>query len=325
MEKIKIALLGLGTVGSGVHAILEEKQNLLQQRFHNKNDREVSIKIAKILIRDPAKYHNVDPSLLTTDYQEILDDDSIRVVVEAIGGEKPAVDYMIRAMERKKHVVSANKLAISKFGEPLVKASKKNNMEFLYEAAVAGTIPILRTIKDSLVANEITKMSGIINGTTNFILSKMTHEQSSYKDALVKAQELGFAEADPGSDVNGDDALYKIAILSRLAFGTWMDLNTIDCKGITEVTPKQIEDAQKRGKVIKFLARSEKVDGKIIASVSPEEIDRNHPLAHVDGAMNAVYLHCDNAGELLFQGAGAGSRPTASAVVSDLFAVVERL
>lgn len=325
MEKIKIALLGLGTVGSGVREILLEKQEHLSEKIYQKNGQKVIIEIAKILIRQPDKYQYVDPSLPTTDYQEILDDDSIKIVIEAMGGEHPATEYMLRAMEKKKHVVSANKLAIAKSNGSLETTARKNHVNFLYEAAVAGTVPVLRAINDSLVANEITKVSGIINGTTNYILSKMTNEQSSYKDALLNAQELGFAEANPASDVNGDDAKYKIAILSRLAFGQWPDLNTIDCQGITAVTPKQIQDAKAKGKVIKFLAQSEKVNGNIIASVSLQEIDRQHPLAHVEGAMNAVYLHCDNAGELLFQGAGAGSRPTASAVVSDVFNIVERL
>jgi len=325
MEKIKIALLGLGTVGGGVKAILEEKQDLIQERIYIKNGRKVSLEISKILISHPEKYRAISPVLLTTDFQEIMNDENIKVVVEVMGGEEPATNYMLQAMERKKHVVTANKLAIAKSGELLENVATKNRVNFLYEAAVAGTIPIIRTINDSLVANEITEISGIINGTTNYILSKMTHERSPYAEALMNAQELGFAEEDPGSDVKGDDALYKIAILSRLAFGEWPDLDTIDCKGITEITPQQIEDAKKRGKVIKFLARTKKAEGKIIASVSPEEIDLHHPLAHVDGAMNAVYLHCDNAGELLFQGAGAGSRPTASAVVSDLFAVIEQI
>ncbi len=324
MEKIKIALLGLGTVGSGVREILNEKQEQLSQKIYQKNGQKVTIEIAKILIRRPENYLEADPSLLTTNYQEILDDDSIKVVVEAMGGEHPATEYMISAMEKKKQVVSANKLAIAKSHGSLEEVARKNQVHFSYEAAVAGTVPILRTINDSLVANEITKVSGIINGTTNYILSKMTNEQSSYKDALKKAQELGFAEADPASDVNGDDAKYKIAILSRLAFGKWPDLDSIDCQGITAVTPKQIKDAKTKGKVIKFLAQSEKVNGNIIASVSLQEIDRQHPLAHVEGAMNAVYLHCDNAGELLFQGAGAGSRPTASAVISDVFEIIER-
>lgn len=322
MEKIKIALLGLGTVGSGVKAILDEKQEQLSEKIYQKSGRKITVEIAKILIRHPEKYKDVDPALLTTDYQEILDDDSIKVVVEAIGGEEPATSYMISAMEKKKHVVSANKLAIARSKGSLEEAAKENNVVFLYEAAVAGTIPILRAINDSLVGNDITKISGIINGTTNYILSKMTNERSSYKDALKKAQELGFAEPDPTSDVSGNDALYKIAILSRLAFGKWLDLDAIDCQGITGVTAEQIQKAKDQGNVIKFLAQSEKVDGKIIASVSLQAIDRHHPLAHVDGAMNAVYLHCDNAGELLFQGAGAGSRPTGSAVVSDLFEIV---
>ena len=325
MKKIKIALLGHGTVGGGVRTILEEKQELLEKKIYLKTGRKLSLEISKILISNPEKHSSIDPLLISTDYGEILNDENIKIVVEVIGGKEPATSYMLEAMKRKKHVISANKLAIARSGNKLENTAIKNRVEFLYEAAVAGTIPIIRTINDSLVANEITEISGIINGTTNYILSKMTHENSSYGIALKKAQELGFAESNPGSDVNGDDALYKIAILSRMAFGKWPDLDTIGCKGITEITPQKIQEAKKRGKVIKFLARTKKFDEKIIASVSPEEVDLHHPLAHVDGAMNAVYLHCDNAGELLFQGAGAGSLPTASAVVSDIFAIAKSL
>lgn len=325
MKKIEIAMLGLGTVGSGVKNILEEKCEHLSQKIFEKTGIKKEIKISKILVRDKNKDYGVDKAILTEDYKEILSDENIKIVVEVIGGESPATDYMIKAMKEKKHVVSANKLAIAKSKGSLEEEAKKNDVKFMYEASVAGTIPVIRVINDSLVANNITKISGIINGTTNYILSKMTNENQSFEEALKKAQELGFAEADPSSDVDGDDVMYKIAILSRLAFGDWIDLASIDKKGITSVTLKDIEEAKANGKKIKFIAQAEKVEGKLAVSVSLQEIEEKHPLANVDGAMNAVYITCDNAGEILLQGAGAGSRPTASAVVSDIVAIAENL
>lgn len=325
MKTIEIAMLGLGTVGSGVKNILEEKCEHLSQKIFEKTGIKKEIKISKILVRDKNKDYGVDKAILTEDYKEILSDENIKIVVEVIGGESPATDYMIKAMKEKKHVVSANKLAIAKSKGSLEEEAKKNDVKFMYEASVAGTIPVIRVINDSLVANNITKISGIINGTTNYILSKMTNENQSFEEALKKAQELGFAEADPSSDVDGDDVMYKIAILSRLAFGDWIDLESIDKKGITSVTLKDIEEAKANGKKIKFIAQAEKVEGKLAVSVSLQEIEEKHPLANVDGAMNAVYITCDNAGEILLQGAGAGSRPTASAVVSDIVAIAENL
>lgn len=325
MKTIEIAMLGLGTVGSGVKNILEEKCEHLSQKIFEKTGIKKEIKISKILVRDKNKDYGVDKAILTEDYKEILSDENIKIVVEVIGGESPATEYMIKAMNEKKHVVSANKLAIAKSKGSLEEEAKKNDVKFMYEASVAGTIPVIRVINDSLVANNITKISGIINGTTNYILSKMTNENQSFEEALKKAQELGFAEADPSSDVDGDDVMYKIAILSRLAFGDWIDLESIDKKGITSVTLKDIEEAKANGKKIKFIAQAEMIEGKLAVSVSLQEIEEKHPLANVDGAMNAVYITCDNAGEILLQGAGAGSRPTASAVVSDIVAIAENL
>ena len=325
MKTIEIAMLGLGTVGSGVKNILEEKCEHLSQKIFEKTGVKKEIKISKILVRDKNKDYGVDKAILTEDYKEILSNENIKIVVEVIGGESPATDYMIKAMKEKKHVVSANKLAIAKSKGSLEEEAKKNDVKFMYEASVAGTIPVIRVINDSLVANNITKISGIINGTTNYILSKMTNENQSFEEALKKAQELGFAEADPSSDVDGDDVMYKIAILSRLAFGDWIELESIDKKGITTVTLKDIEEAKANGKKIKFIAQAEKIEGKLAVSVSLQEIEEKHPLANVDGAMNAVYITCDNAGEILLQGAGAGSRPTASAVVSDIVAIAENL
>ncbi|MBP2027730.1 homoserine dehydrogenase [Acetoanaerobium pronyense] len=325
MEKIQIAVLGLGTVGSGVKNILQEKKELLKERIFQKTGLEREIEIKKILIRDINKVYDVDKELLTEDFEDILNDDDIKIVVELIGGNQPATDYMIKAMKANKNVITANKLVIAKSNGLLEKVAKENDVRFMYEASVAGTVPVIKVINDSLVGNSISKISGIVNGTTNYILSKMTNENKSFEEALKSAQDLGFAESDPSSDIDGDDSLYKIAILSKLAFSTEIDLEKISKQGIRHITKTDIENAKNSNKRIKFLAQAEKKEGKVVISVSPVEIDSKHPLANVEGAMNAVCISCDNAGEIMLQGAGAGSRPTASAVVSDIFSVASKL
>lgn len=325
MKTIKIALLGLGTVGSGVKNILEEKKDQLSDKLFEKTGEKALIEIKKILVRNTDKDYGVDKSMLTTDYSQIIDDPEIQIVVELMGGDEPASEYMTRAMESGKHVVTANKMAIALSGGKIEDKAKEKGVSFMYEASVAGTIPVIRVIQDSLVANEIQKISGIINGTTNYILSKMMNENQSFESALKKAQELGFAEADPTSDVEGYDAMYKIAILSKLAFNFMPDLKNIKRTGIRGVSISDIDKARENGNTIKFIAQAEKFKEGVKVSVAPLEISKKHPLANVDGPMNAVYITCDNAGEIMLQGAGAGSRPTASAVVSDIFAIAEKL
>ncbi len=325
MKKVKIALLGLGTVGSGVKSILEEKKDQLSQKLYEKTGEEKCIEISRILVRNTEKDYGADKSLLTADYEDIINDPEIKIVVELIGGQEPATKYMKQAIDAGKHVVTANKMAIAMSGGSIEDQAKKSGAAFMYEASVAGTIPVIRVIQDSLVANDIRKISGIINGTTNYILSKMANEGQSFEDALKKAQELGFAEADPTSDVEGFDAMYKIAILSKLAFGIMPEPDQISRTGITGVSVADIENAKANGSTVKFIAQAHREGDSVNVSVSPVEISTKHPLANVDGAMNAVYIDCDNAGEIMLQGAGAGSRPTASAVVSDIFAIAEKL
>lgn len=325
MKKVRIALLGLGTVGSGVRSILEEKKDQLSKKLYEKTGEEKCIEIGRILVRDTEKDYGVDKSLLTADYEDIINDAEIKIVVELIGGQEPATKYMKQAIDAGKHVVTANKMAIAMSGGSIEAQAKERGAAFMYEASVAGTIPVIRVIQDSLVANDIRKISGIINGTTNYILSKMANEGQSFEVALKKAQELGFAEADPTSDVEGYDAMYKIAILSKLAFGIMPELDQISRSGISGVSLTEIEKAKENGSTIKFIAQAQRDEEGVAVSVSPVEISMKHPLANVDGAMNAVYIDCDNAGELMLQGAGAGSRPTASAVVSDIFAIAEKL
>lgn len=318
MQKVKIALLGLGNVGQGVWKILAE------------NKREImincgyEIEVAKVLVRDMDKPRKVDipRELLTMDAEEIFNDDSIKIVVELIGGAEPAKGYMLRAMRCKKHVVTANKLVIATQGEELFKTADEEGVLFYYEGSVGGGIPIIREINESLTANKIEKLVGIINGTTNYILTKMTQDNMSFEDALKEAQNMGFAEADPTSDVEGFDAAYKLAIMSSLSFGTKVDADLIYREGITKVKTVDIEYAKKFGYVIKLLAIGKNVDNKLELRVHPTMVPREHPIANVNGSFNAIFLKGNAVGDLMLYGRGAGDLPTGSAVVGDIIAIL---
>lgn len=326
MKNINIALLGAGTVGSGVIGILQENKEVIVKRLYKKTGEEYNISIKKILIRNPSKYPEIPSELVTTTFEDIENDDTINIVVELMGGKQPATDYMLRAMKAGKHVVTANKLAIAQSNGAFEEASKKYNVKFMFEASVAGTIPVVRVIEDSLTANKINRISGIVNGTTNFILTKMEKENLDFDSALKLAQQLGYAEADPSSDIDGDDAMYKIAILSHLAYDKSIDLSNIDKTGLASVTKEDLDNAKENGCTIKYIAESALTsDDDVKITVSPQVLPLTHPLAGVEGATNAVYLYCDNAGEVMLQGQGAGSRPTASAVVSDILNIIENI
>lgn len=322
---INIALLGFGTVGQGVEAILRENSSIIEQRLKQSTDQEAVIQIKKILVKNLEKKRIVDSSLITSDFSEIENDPSIQIVVEVIGGDEAAKDYIKRSIQKGKHVVTANKLAIAKSKGALEQWAKDNHVAFLFEAAVAGTIPVIRVIQESLEANHIKEIKGIVNGTTNYILSAMANENKSYQEALKIAQEKGFAEMDPTSDVEGQDPAYKMAILSKLAFGKYPKDENINAVGITQVSTEDIENAKKRGHVIKLIGRAYLKDGEPVVVVEPTEISEDMALAHVNGAGNAVSIYCDNAGEIVLQGQGAGSRPTASAVVSDIINLSKQL
>ncbi len=324
MNSINIALLGLGTVGSGVRNILHDNGELIEKRLFNKTRKNVKINIRKILVKNLSKHKDIDQNIITDDFNDIINDDSINIVVELIGGKDIATNYILESLKRKKHVVSANKMAIAYNGEKIGLCAKENNVSFLYEASVAGTIPVIRVIEDSLTANNIYKVSGIINGTTNYILTKMTKEGLSFDEALLQAQNLGFAEADPTSDIDGFDAMYKIAILSNLAYNVNVNLDNIERNTLKNITADDIKNAKIKNHVIKYIAESEFANGKLSLSVGPKEIPLSDPLAFVDNATNAVYLYCDKAGRILLEGQGAGSEPTASAVIGDILNIIER-
>ncbi|WP_123053644.1 homoserine dehydrogenase [Clostridium sp. JN-1] len=318
MKKVRIALLGLGNVGKGVWNILNFNREAIMKRSG------YDIEIAKILVRDIDKKRTVDvpKELLTTDASEIFNDDSIKIVVEVMGGIEPAKDYVINAIRRKMHVVTANKMLIATNGQQIFKEAEENGVIVNFEASVAGGIPIINAINESLTANKIQEVVGIINGTTNYILTKMTLENMSFNEALKEAQQKGYAEADPTSDVEGHDAAYKLAILSTLAFETDVDVNDIYVEGITKINAVDIEYGKELGYVIKLLAIVKEVNDKLELRVHPTMLPVIHPLANVNDSFNAILIKGDAVGDLMLYGRGAGELPTGSAVVGDIISVL---
>lgn len=318
MKKVKIALLGLGNVGRGVWTILKENEEEIAKRSGFK------VEIAKILVRDKNKQRGVEvpDEIVTTDFNDILNDDSIKIVVEVMGGIEPAREYMLKCMGKKKQIVTANKMLIATGGDELFHKADEEGVMFNYEASVAGGIPIIQAINESLTGNKILQLYGIINGTTNFILSKMQLEGSKFDHILKEAQEKGYAEADPTSDIEGFDAQYKLAILASLAFGTKVDVDNVYREGITKVTDVDMEYAKTFGMVIKLLSIVKDTDGKLELRVHPTMIPETHPLANVYDSFNAVFIKGNAVGDLMFYGRGAGDLPTGSAVVADIVSII---
>lgn len=318
MNKIKIALLGLGNVGMGVWRILNTNKNEIMKRSG------YEIEVSKILVRDISKQRglNVPKELLTTDFNEIINDENIKIVVELIGGAEPALEYMIMAMRSKKHVVTANKLVLATQGEELFNAADEEGVMFYYEASVGGGIPIIREINESLTANKIQQLIGIVNGTTNYILTKMTLEGMDFNKALKEAQDKGFAEADPTSDVEGYDVAYKLAIMSSLAFGTRVNVNSIYREGISNIKAIDVDYAKRFGYVIKLLAIGKEEDNELELRVHPTMIPKIHPLANVNDSFNAIFIKGNAVGDLMLYGRGAGDLPTGSAVVGDIISIL---
>lgn len=316
-EKIRVGLLGLGTVGSGVVEIIDGHQKDLYYRTG------YPIGIEKILVKNRYKERriSVEEELLTTDPWEVLENEAIDVVVEVMGGIDPAHHYIREALRRGKHVVTANKDLIALYGRELLSLARENHCDLFYEASVAGGIPILRALQEGLSADRITQMMGIINGTSNYILTQMSQVGESFTTALQKAQELGYAESDPTADVEGLDAARKMAILATLGFRMDVALEDVSVEGIGKVTVKDIQLAKKLGYTLKLIGLAQQDRDGVEISVQPTLLPISHPLAGVDGVFNAIYVHGEAVGETMFYGPGAGSLPTASAVVSDLVAV----
>lgn len=312
-KEVVIGFLGCGNIGGGVWRLIQEMNATIAHRDG------VTLRVKRMLVRNLSKVRaGVPAQLLTTDPADVLDDPEISIVAEFLGGAEPASTYMERALVNGKTVVTANKMALALNWSKLQNAAAEHGAGLFYEASVCGGIPIIRTITSSLQANRFSRVLGIVNGTTNYILSEMTQKGMDYADALAQAQELGLAEPDPTADVGGMDAAYKLSILSTLAFHARIPVNRIYCEGITAITADDIELGKSMGYTVKLLAIAKREGQTVEARVHPAFIPSSHPLATVSGSFNAVFLTGNAVDDLMLYGRGAGDMPTASAIVSDL-------
>lgn len=311
---INVALLGCGTVGTGVVKLLAKNSVMIGKKTGS------DIRLTKVLERDREKCMKLGltEDMLVSSVEDIINDESIDIVVELIGGIEPAFSFITEAMKKGKHIVTANKDLIAERGKDLFATAEENKVDFYFEASVAGGIPIVYPLKQSLAANHVEEVIGILNGTTNYILSKMSMEGRDYEEVLMEAQQLGYAEVDPTSDVCGLDAARKIAILASIAFNSRVTFDDVYIEGITSITPKDIQYAGELGYVVKLLAIAKEIDGDIQVRVHPAFIPNTHPLAAVNDVFNAVFVRGDAVGEIMHYGKGAGEQPTASAVVGDI-------
>ncbi len=314
MKKVGVALLGLGTVGGGTYRILKaNRDNII------KNDG-VDVDVRHIIERDRAKAEalGVDMNIVSTDIDKVVNDKDVSIVAEFFGGIEPAKTFLIKCLLAGKSIVTANKELFSKHWGELEEAAKKGKAGLYFEASCVGGVPIIRTLTESMQGNNIESLMGIVNGTTNFILSKMADEGQEYEDVLKEAQRLGYAEANPSADVDGFDSTYKLSILSSLAFHTKVPVDKIYREGISKISKEDIAYGKRFGYTLKLLAIAKKVNGKIEARVHPAFIPDTHPLASVKGSFNAVHIVGDNVGDIMLYGRGAGDLPTGSAIVSDI-------
>ena len=318
---IKIGMLGLGTVGTGVYKVLKSQQEEMLPKLGAR------VELKKILVRNVEKAAAKvdDPSIITTSFEEIANDPEIEIVVEVMGGKQPAMNYILACLDAGKNVVTANKDLVASEGKKILATAKRNGKDFLYEASVAGGIPIIRPVKQCLAANHITELMGIFNGTTNFILTKMSQEGMEFGDALRLAQDMGYAEADPTADVEGYDAGRKIAIMASIAFNSRVTFADVYTEGITNITAKDIKYAEAMGCTIKLLGVAKNTESGIEVRVHPMLIPSDHPLATVNDSFNAVFVHGDAVDDAMFYGRGAGEFPTASAVMGDIIDVARNI
>src|SRR3989344_8749579 len=306
---INVGLLGLGTVGTGVAEYLIKQEE---------------IKLKAVAVKNPEKKREVSVNFVDDPYK-IIDDPEINIVVELVGGIDPAKNYILDSIKNGKNIVTANKALIAKHGREIFEAARKKKVSVGFEASVAGGIPIIQTLREDLSGNKIQEITGIINGTTNYILSRMSKDGMNYNDALKLAQQKGFAEADPYMDVSGEDARQKLAILASLAWNTWINPESIQLEGITEITPQDIDYASNFGYAIKLLATAKKHNYKVELRVNPALIKKSHPLASVMDEFNAIYVVGDLAGPHMYYGRGAGRNPTSSAVIADIKRISEKI
>ena len=320
-RELGIGMLGCGVVGSQVARLLTEDSG----DFAARSGAKLSLK--KIAVRDvAAKREHVKSDLLTKDAESLVNDPSIDIVIEVMGGIEPARTLILKAIANGKSIITANKALLAKHGAELFEAADKKGVDLYYEAAVGGAIPILRPLRESIVGDHVHRIMGIVNGTTNYILTKMDEEGSDFGAALKEAQQLGFAEADPTADVEGHDAAAKAAILAGLAFHTRVTSDQVSAEGITKISARDVAVAHDIDHVIKLLAIAELTEkGEVSVRVQPTLLPRQHPLAAVRNAFNAIFVEAESAGELMFYGRGAGGAPTASAILGDLIAIARNM
>lgn len=317
---VKAALLGVGTVGGGVYKLAESMRDEMIPKAG------ANFEIVKILVKNLDRERpGIPRELLTDNWREIVEDPEIQVIIEVMGGIEPARTCILEALQAGKQVVTANKDLLAEHGQELMETAEAHSCDLQFEASVAGAIPIIRPLKQSLAGNHLTEVMGIVNGTTNYILSKMTDEGMDYQEALAKATELGYAEADPTADVEGYDAGRKIAIMACLAFNSRVTFSQVYTEGITQITARDIRYAQEFGYVIKLLGLARNTPGGIEVRVHPMLLPAEHPLATVKDSFNAVFVHGDALDDAMFMGRGAGEMPTASAVMGDIIDVVRNL
>jgi homoserine dehydrogenase len=320
MDRIKIGLVGFGTVGESFYNLLTRNAEEFARRLG------VRIEIPWVGVRDASRKRRVGPGTrVISGWKEILDDPSVPIVVELAGGVDAPLPLIREALTRKKHVITANKALLSAHGRELLALAGENGVELKFEAAVCGGIPIIKILRESLMGNRVTSIVGIVNGTTNYILTRMTEDKLSFPEALAQAQEKGFAESDPTLDVSGGDAAQKIGLLASLAFDCWIEPRDIFCEGIAGVTPKDIEFCLSSGFVFKLVAQARMLDGAPLVTVYPALVPLDHPLAGVRDEFNGVLVDSDFLGPSVYEGRGAGGSPTASSLAADLGDVLKSI
>ncbi|MDA8234188.1 MAG: homoserine dehydrogenase [Clostridia bacterium] len=314
MEAVKIALLGVGTVGGGVYKVLQQNSREIEMKVGAR------LEVVKVLERnlERTKELGIPDEIVTTDFSEITGDPEINIVVELVGGVEAARSFVKASLEAGKSVATANKDLIALYGQELFEAAHEHKVDLLFEASVGGGIPIIRPLKESLAANKIEQIIGIVNGTTNYMLTKMAQEGSDFAEVLAEAQAKGYAEADPTSDVEGYDAARKLAILASIGFNSRVTFPDVHVEGITKISKEDMAYAKELGYVVKLLAIAKESDGSIEARVHPAFLPTNHPLASVNDVFNAIFVRGDAVGDTMFYGRGAGELPTASAVAGDI-------
>ena len=321
MDKINIGIIGFGTVGAGTVEALLENRDIIRNRVGS----EIAIRKIADLDMESDRGVSIEAGILTADAMEIINDPEIHIMVELIGGLETAKEYILKAMAKGKHVITANKALLAEHGEEIYQAAEKHGVSLAFEASVGGGIPIILSLREGLSANRIDSIVGILNGTSNYILTKMTQEGLPYTEAVQEAIDLGFAEDPPTLDVDGTDAAHKLAILISVAFGIPVPFDRIFCEGIDTLTPHDIQFASEFGYCVKMLAIAKNVGDKVEARVHPAMLPKDHIMANVNGAFNAIYIEGDFVGPNLYYGLGAGRRPTGSAVVADIIYLARQI